>query len=715
MDDGYRNSATLYHGARDIAREANRQSRNQGMDDYRYQDGNYEGYTPNDSYYRGGNESNQDEDAQSDATEGHDEDDEIYEGEYQGIPHPDDIKAKQKKKSPSRSDDYRDQKDLMAERLEDEEQLAHQYENIIEECGHGRFQWTLFFVLGLALMADGVEVFVVGFVLPSAEKDMCLSSSNKGMLGLIVYLGMMAGAFIWGGLADKLGRKKVLGMSLAINASFASLSSFVQGYGFFLFCRLISGIGIGGSLPIVFAYFSEFLSREKRGEHLSWLCMFWMIGGIYASAMAWTIIPHYGWGFSMGTNYHFHSWRVFVIVCALPCMASMVALKFMPESPRFLLEMGKHDEAWMILKHVHDTNMRAKGAPEKVFTVSHIKTPKQMDEFIEIQSSTGTWYQRWLVRFTTTFKQVWDNALYCVMGPYRMNTLILAVVWFTIALSYYGLIVWFPDMIRHFQDEAYRAKEKIFKHEHLEHVTFNFTLENQVHEHGRFFNDKFYKMKFKNVIFESSLFDECYFEDVVSPGTFFKNCTIESTIFYNTDLYHHKFIGCRFINSTFMEQKEGCHLDFEEDNDFLIYLVSFLGSLSVLPGNIVSALLMDKIGRIKMIGGSMLISAVCCFFLFFGNSESAMIGWQCLFCGASIAAWNALDVITVELYPTNKRATAFGILNGICKFGAILGNSIFASFVGITKVVPILLASSSLVGGGLIALRLPETREQVLM
>lgn len=52
----------------------------------------------------------------------------------------------------------------------------------------------------------------------------------------------------------------------------------------------------------------------------------------------------------------------------------------------------------------------------------------------------------------------------------------------------------------------------------------------------------------------------------------------------------------------------------------------------------------------------MLISAVCCFFLFFGNSESEMIGWQCLFCGTSIAAWNALDVITVELYPTNQRS-----------------------------------------------------------
>ncbi|XP_025774604.1 synaptic vesicle glycoprotein 2B [Prionailurus viverrinus] len=683
------------------------------MDDYKYQD-NYEGHAPSDGYYRG-NESNPEEDAQSDVTEGHDEEDEIYEGEYQGIPHPDDVKAKQAKMAPSRADGLRGQADLMAERLEDEEQLAHQYENIIEECGHGRFQWILFFVLGLALMADGVEVFVVSFVLPSAEKDMCLSSSKKGMLGVIVYLGMMAGAFVLGGLADKLGRKRVLSMSLALNASFASLSSFVQGYGAFLFCRLLSGIGIGGALPIVFAYFSEFLSREKRGEHLSWLGIFWMTGGIYASAMAWSIIPHYGWGFSMGTNYHFHSWRVFVIICALPCTVSMVALRFMPESPRFLLEMGKHDEAWMILKQVHDTNMRAKGAPEKVFTVSHIKTPKQMDEFIEIQSSTGTWYQRWLVRFKTTFKQVWDNAMYCVMGPYRMNTLILAVVWFTMALSYYGLTVWFPDMIRYFQDVEYKSKMKVFVGEHVYDATINFTMENQIHRRGKLVNDKFTKMYFKHVLFEDTFFDECYFQDVTSTDTYFKNCTIESTTFYNTDLYEHKFINCRFINSTFLKQKEGCHMDFEQDNDFLIYLVSFLGSLSVLPGNIISALLMDKVGRLKMIGGSMLISAVCCFFLFFGNSESEMIGWQCLFCGTSIAAWNALDVITVELYPTNQRATAFGILNGLCKFGAILGNTIFASFVGITIVVPILLAAASLVGGGLIALRLPETREQVLM
>lgn len=63
------------------------------------------------------------------------------------------------------------------------EELSEQYEDIMEDCGHGRFQWTLFTVLGLALMADGVECFVVAFVLPSAEKDLCLSNAEKGMLG----------------------------------------------------------------------------------------------------------------------------------------------------------------------------------------------------------------------------------------------------------------------------------------------------------------------------------------------------------------------------------------------------------------------------------------------------------------------------------------------------------------------------------------------------
>lgn len=55
-------------------------------------------------------------------------------------------------------------------------------------------------------------------------------------------------------------------------------------------------------------------------------------------------------------------------------------------------------------------------------------------------------------------------------------------------------------------------------------------------------------------------------------------------------------------NTTFSHNKHGCHLDTVEENDVLIYLVSFLGSLAVLPGNIISALSMEKVGRVKIIG-----------------------------------------------------------------------------------------------------------------
>ncbi|XP_050955743.1 synaptic vesicle glycoprotein 2B [Labeo rohita] len=650
----------------------------------------------------------QEEDAASDVTEGHDEDDQMYEGEYQGIPHPDEVKAARRA--------ARAKARTAADAVSDQEELAEQYEDIMEDCGHGRFQWTLFVVLGLALMADSVECFVVALVLPSAEKDMCLSHAEKGMLGLIVFLGMMFGAFIWGGLADKVGRRKCLIVVLAMNCISAFFSSFAQGYGFFLFFRLFSGIGIGGSVPIVYSYFSEFLQMDKRGEHLSWLCMFWMVGGIYASFTAWGIIPRYGWGFSMGSEFQFHSWRVFVLVCALPAIAAFIGLMFMPESPRFLLENAKHDEAWMILKQVHDTNWRAKGEPERVFTVTQIKTPKtQEDEFIEIQTATGTAFQRWVVRTLTLTKLVMKNVLSLLGRDLRLPTLLMAIIWFTMAFSYYGLSVWFPDMIKHLQHEEYESKLKVFHREKVEQFHFNFSLENQVHKEGEYINDKFTNIEMKSVKFEDSLFVDCVFENIRSTETLFENCTIRGTLFYDTDLYEEKFIDCTFENVTFLHNKKGCHLDYEEENDVLIYLVSFLGSLAVLPGNIISALFMDKIGRIKIIGGSMLISAGCTFFLFLSFSQAAIIAWQCLFCGVSVAAWNGIQVITVELYPASKRATAFGVLNAICKLAAILGSSIFASFVGITKVIPILLSFGALVGGGVLALKLPETREKVLL
>ncbi|XP_064355910.1 synaptic vesicle glycoprotein 2C isoform X2 [Dromaius novaehollandiae] len=616
MEETYRDRTSLVKGAKDIAKEVKRQAVkkvNKAVD--KAQDGytqrsynRFQDEEDDDDYYvQGGNygvEANDDE-GSSEATEGHDEDDEIYEGEYQGIPNMGQGKDGMVALGQAMRDEYKDRHELETERKADEEELAQQYELIIQECGHGRFQWALFFVLGMALMADGVEVFVVGFVLPSAETDMCIPNSGSGWLG---------------------------------------------------------------------------------------------------------------WSFSMGSAYQFHSWRVFVIVCALPCVSSVVALTFMPESPRFLLEVGKHDEAWMILKQIHDTNMRARGQPEKVFTVNRIKTPKQIDELIEIESDTGTWYRRCFVRIRTELYGIWLTFMRCFNYPVKDNTIKLTAVWFTLSFGYYGLSVWFPDVIKHLQSDEYASRVKYFRNEEVSNFVFNFTLENQIHSNGEYINDRFIMMKFKSVTFEDSLFKNCVFDDITSLNTYFRNCTFVNTTFYNTDLEQYKFVDSEFINCTFFHIRTGCQISFDDDySAYWIYFVNFLGTLAVLPGNIVSALLMDRIGRLTMLGGSMVLSGISCFFLWFGTSESMMIGMLCLYNGLTISAWNSLDVITVELYPTDRRATGFGFLNALCKAAAVLGNLIFGSLVGITKAIPILLASTVLVCGGLVGLRLPDTRTQVLM
>lgn len=72
-------------------------------------------------------------------------------------------------------------------------------------------------------------------------------------------------------------------------------------------------------------------------------------------------------------------------------------------------------------------------------------------------------------------------------------------------------------------------------------------------------------------------------------------------------------------------------------------------------------------------------------------------------------------IYVIALCPSVFRGTGFGFCNAMCKLAAVLGNLIFGSLVGITKAIPILLASSVLVCGGLVGLRLPDTRANVLM
>lgn len=109
--------------------------------------------------------------------------------------------------------------------------------------------------------------------------------------------------------------------------------------------------------------------------------------------------------------------------------------------------------------------------------------------------------------------------------------------------------------------------------------------------------------------------------------------------------------GTEVINSTFTHNKTGCQMTFDDDySAYWVYFINFLGTLAVLPGNIVSALLMDKIGRLSMLGtspGNVICVSVCvcvcvrvCVFVFlFHSCVRACRGLMWWGVGRSTAAW----------------------------------------------------------------------------
>ena len=145
---------------------------------------------------------------------------------------------------------------------------------------------------------------------------------------------------MWGSLGDTLGRRKVLINAMIINAAAGIVSSFSQDFYFFMLLRFLSGVGVGGSIPVVWTYFAEFQPSSSRGALLSILASFWMIGNLTVAGMAWFIIPRdLGWSDKDGFQYN--SWRIFVAASALPSLFVSICLVFLPESPKYLLCKGE--------------------------------------------------------------------------------------------------------------------------------------------------------------------------------------------------------------------------------------------------------------------------------------------------------------------------------------------------------------------------------------
>ncbi|XP_026856395.2 synaptic vesicle glycoprotein 2B isoform X3 [Electrophorus electricus] len=314
------------------------------------------------------------------------------------------------------------------------------YEEAVEEAGFGLSHGLLLVVCGWANASDAVEILCVSFLLPTARCDMQLSSADMGLLTASIFLGMMLGGYMWGYLADQTGRQRVLAISLAVNGIFGAVASLAQSFWLFLLLRILSGIGVGGSIPVIFSYFSEFQPRMRRGAMISALATFWMAGNLLAAGAAWLIIPKTFLHIELGWL-DFQSWRVFVVVCSIPSLTSALIFRLvMPESPRFLMEAGREEEALTVFQWMYKLNHRG---DLNSFPAAGLVIPREDgdkgDPRIRVRCSQGIYHsvKRGLAPITQLF-----------VSPLTSRSIALLIIFYCISFGFYGLWMWLPELFK---------------------------------------------------------------------------------------------------------------------------------------------------------------------------------------------------------------------------------------------------------------------------
>ena len=216
----------------------------------------------------------------------------------------------------------------------------------VEEIGIGPFQRKLLAICGVSWAADAMEVIIISYVIPIVVAQWSLTSGQAGFIGTAIFLGMLVGAWFWGTITDYVGRKIGFQVTVLVDSVFGFLSALSPSYIWLLILRTVTGFGVGGTLPVDYAVFSEYLPRRNRGRYLVLLESFWALGTIVVAGLAWFILPR-------APNV---GWRVLLAASALPGAVVFFIRRHIPESPRYLVIEGREEEARQVLQQVAREN-----------------------------------------------------------------------------------------------------------------------------------------------------------------------------------------------------------------------------------------------------------------------------------------------------------------------------------------------------------------------
>ena len=233
-----------------------------------------------------------------------------------------------------------------------------------EDAPLGKAHWRLMVVLTVALVIDVMKPASLGFVVPGMRTEYAVSSSTVAWLPFAALCGTVAGSVLWGWLADLYGRRASILLSAVMFVG-TSICGSMPSFAWNIVMCFLMGAAAGGMLPVTYALLAETMPSKQRGWALVLVGGLGAVGGyLAASALSAWLQPLFGWRVLWFLN--------------LPTGLILIFLNaYVPESPKFLLAIGRVAEAHAVLRNfgctVRDVGVAAVEKTESTLaTVVHL-------------------------------------------------------------------------------------------------------------------------------------------------------------------------------------------------------------------------------------------------------------------------------------------------------------------------------------------------------
>jgi MFS family permease len=219
----------------------------------------------------------------------------------------------------------------------------------------GRFHNLVIVALGVTWILDGLEVTLAGSLAGALKESPTLKFSNTdiGLASSAYLLGAVLGALFFGWLTDRLGRKKLFFITLAVYLIATAATAFSWNVWSYCLFRFLTGAGIGGEYTAINSTIQELIPARVRGwTDLVINGSFWIGAAIGAAGSIVLLDPAH---FGPDTG-----WRVAFFIGAALGLVILLMRLWIPESPRWLMTHGRAAEAEAIVKGIED-QFRAEG------------------------------------------------------------------------------------------------------------------------------------------------------------------------------------------------------------------------------------------------------------------------------------------------------------------------------------------------------------------